>query len=114
MRKSNIALLVAVLVSSPFAFANGGHHGGPSPDIDIEDVGNRDLDVDVDKSFNKDLTIDDSFKSDDDALIMWDMNNVDIVKALIYIFINVDIIHVPHDKDIDKAGEQNTAEGRHK
>ncbi|PSW05170.1 hypothetical protein [Photobacterium lipolyticum] len=92
MRKTNIALFVAVVVSSPIAFASGGDWGGGSEtetnqnvdntNIVIDDVANHKLDYSATDSFNKDLEITGSFKSDDDKLIMTDMNNTDIDKEI--------------------------------
>ncbi|MGF1759173.1 hypothetical protein L4D76_14780 [Photobacterium sagamiensis] len=87
MRKTNIALLVAVVVSSPIVFASGDwYHPDPTPppvaepDIVLNDIANENLAFTATNSFNKDLKINDSFKTDDDALIMYDMNNTDIDK----------------------------------
>ncbi|MCM0148630.1 hypothetical protein KCN56_08655 [Photobacterium galatheae] len=69
MRKSNV-LLLAALVASPFAFANG------VPDADLidgsfNDTVNKTLTVDVDKK----KEIDYSFNEDNDSLYMKDIGN---------------------------------------
>ncbi|MDX1302191.1 hypothetical protein [Photobacterium sp.] len=96
MRKSNIALFVAVVVSSPIALASDGHWGGgwgggsetetnknvDNTSIVIDDVANHKLDYSATDSFNDSLEVTDSYKSDDDTLIMTDMNNSDIEKEI--------------------------------
>lgn len=102
MRKTNLALLVAVVVSSPIALANyyppaPVNSGNDNTDIYKNDVGNKDIDidkedshdlyVDVDDSFNHESNYDTttdtetnytknvSYSSDDDTLRMKNVNN---------------------------------------
>lgn len=76
MRKTNLALFVAVVVSSPIALADGGY-GGHDDDgsITVTDSFN-DKYIDKDTvTINKDLKVKDSFNSDDDKLILHDVKN---------------------------------------
>lgn len=88
MRKSNLALLVAVLVASPLALASsypqqpqspsyGGGYGGGYDDNDssIVDSFNDDITKEATFTYEKDKTITDSFNQDNDKLKMKDINN---------------------------------------
>ncbi|MDX1302189.1 hypothetical protein [Photobacterium sp.] len=87
MRKTNTALLVAAIMVSPLALANGG--GGMYPsggdtesntnvgnlDYSATDMFNTDKYVDKEGSYNQETVIDDSFKSSDDSMLMNDIGN---------------------------------------
>ncbi|MCM0148628.1 hypothetical protein KCN56_08645 [Photobacterium galatheae] len=87
MRKSNLALLVAVLVASPLALASGypqqpqaptygGHNGGyDNNDPSIVDSFNDDITKEATITYDSDKTITDSFNEDNDRLKMKDINN---------------------------------------
>lgn len=87
MRKSNLALLVAVLVASPLALASGypqqpqapsygGNHGGyDDNDATIVDSYNDDITKEATITYDSDKTITDSFNEDNDHLTMKDINN---------------------------------------
>ncbi|MEL6114769.1 hypothetical protein P0Y67_06110 [Photobacterium sp. SP02] len=89
MRKSNLALLVAVVVASPLALASGypqaptyggggygGHNGGyDDNDSSIVDSYNDDITKTATLTYDSDKTITDSFNEDNDHLIMKDINN---------------------------------------
>ncbi|GHA32404.1 hypothetical protein ACFFLZ_05045 [Photobacterium aphoticum] len=81
MRKTHIALLVAV-VSSPLALANS-YYDPYNPYYDdgndktITDSFNKDLDATLTKSIHKEYNIEKTYKSDDDTLKMYDVNNTD-------------------------------------
>ncbi|NAW66540.1 hypothetical protein [Photobacterium halotolerans] len=91
MRKSNLALLVAVVVASPLALASGypqqpqspsygggygGHHGGyDDNDSSIVDSYNDDITKTATLTYDSDKTITDSFNEDNDDLTMKDINN---------------------------------------
>ncbi|MEI8593139.1 hypothetical protein [Photobacterium sp. Hal280] len=90
MRKSNLALLVAVVVASPLALASGypqqpqspsygggygGHNGGYDNESSIVDSYNDDTSLEATLNYDSDKTITDSFNEDNDHLIMKDINN---------------------------------------
>ncbi|MDO6706817.1 hypothetical protein [Photobacterium sp. 1_MG-2023] len=91
MRKSNLAMLVAVLVASPLALADypqqpqapsyGGHHGGgynggyDDEGPSIVDSFNDDVTKEATLNYTNDKTITDSFNEDNDTLKMKDINN---------------------------------------
>ncbi|MGF1724667.1 hypothetical protein [Photobacterium nomapromontoriensis] len=79
MRKTHIALLVAV-VTSPFALANSYYnpydpYGGN--DKTVSDSFNKTLDANLTKSYDKNVDIKDSYNQDNDKLIMRNVNNTD-------------------------------------
>ncbi|MGF1702281.1 hypothetical protein L4D09_18470 [Photobacterium makurazakiensis] len=84
MRKTNIALLIAV-VASPLALANSydpyGGYGNGYDSYDngntITDSFNKDLDASLTKTYDSEYTVKDSYNSDDDKLLMYDVNNTD-------------------------------------
>ncbi|MGF1728085.1 hypothetical protein [Photobacterium kasasachensis] len=94
MRKTHIALLVAV-VSSPLALANDpydyGHdpYGGSSYDSGydsdhdgndktITDSFNTDVEKNLTVTLEKDVSIKDSYNDDSDYMLLYDVNNKDI------------------------------------
>ncbi|KLV06933.1 hypothetical protein ABT56_07190 [Photobacterium aquae] len=80
MRKTNIALLVAV-IASPLALANSyydpynpyGYDDGN--DKTITDSYNKDIDKTLTKNIDKDYNVEKSYYSDDDTLKMKNVNN---------------------------------------
>jgi len=72
MRKTNVALLVAAVMVSPLALATG------DLDVSATDVLNTDVTIDKTDSFNRTATVDDSFKTDDDFMLMEDIGNKDV------------------------------------
>ncbi|MGF1759171.1 hypothetical protein L4D76_14770 [Photobacterium sagamiensis] len=72
MRKTNVALLVAAVMVSPLALATG------DLDVSATDMFNTDVTIEKTDSFNKTATVNDSFKSDDDFLLMKDIGNKDV------------------------------------
>ncbi|WP_036798997.1 hypothetical protein [Photobacterium marinum] len=96
MRKTSIALLVAV-VSSPLALANSdpygydydpysdtgsdsyGYDDGYDDDgIVVKDSFNKDIDKTLTVSYDKDVTVKDSYNEDNDYMSLYDVNNKDI------------------------------------
>ncbi|MEJ2766384.1 hypothetical protein VV869_20725 [Photobacterium sp. MCCC 1A19761] len=94
MRKTHIALLVAV-VTSPLALANDpygydydpyassgsssyGYNDYDSSDKTITDSFNKDIDKTLTVSHEKNVTVKDSYNSDDDTMSLYDVNNKDI------------------------------------
>ncbi|UTV29758.1 hypothetical protein [Photobacterium atrarenae] len=94
MRKSHIALLVAV-VSSPLALADDpyGYHNDPysnsgsssygyndhdDGDITVTDSFNKDIDKKLTVSHEKNVTVKDSYNSDDDTMKLYNVNNKNI------------------------------------
>ena len=78
MRKTNIALIVAVVMASPIALAGGyNHHPSPAPidDIVIEGSGNDITEANLDLDVTKTATIDNVANSDDDLLVIKDVGN---------------------------------------
>lgn len=81
MRKTHIALLVAV-VSSPFALANSYYdpynpYGYESNDKTVSDSFNKSIDANLTKTYDKNIDIKDSYNEDNDKLIMRNVNNTD-------------------------------------
>ncbi|WP_299018028.1 hypothetical protein [uncultured Photobacterium sp.] len=95
MRKTHIALLVAV-VSSPLAFADGHdpydydydpYSGSGSESYDSDEAGttvtdsfNKDIDKTLTVTYEKDISIKDSYNEDNDYMSLYDVNNKDIYK----------------------------------
>ncbi|MGF1716275.1 hypothetical protein L4D08_15490 [Photobacterium chitinilyticum] len=100
MRKTHIALLVAV-VSSPLALANDhdpydyGHDpysqsGGSSYDsgydndndnnTTVTDSFNKDIEKNLTVTLEKDVSIKDSYNDDSDYMLLYDVNNKDVYK----------------------------------
>ncbi|UXI04399.1 hypothetical protein [Photobacterium sp. TY1-4] len=95
MRKTHIALLVAV-VSSPLALANDpyGHDYDPystsgssgydngyhddDHDVTVTDSFNKDIDKKLTVSHEKNVTVKDSYNSDDDTMKLYNVNNKNI------------------------------------
>lgn len=76
MRKTNIALLAAVVMASPIAFGGGyNHHPAPVDDIVIEGSGNYVSESNLDLDVTKTATIDNVGNSDDDLLYIGDVGN---------------------------------------
>ncbi|MCW8328568.1 hypothetical protein MD588_07080 [Photobacterium sp. SDRW27] len=78
MRKTHIALLVAV-VSSPLAFAEGYYYPSydDGKDITVTDSFNKDIDKTLTVNYDKDVSVKDSFNYDDDYLSLYDVGNVE-------------------------------------
>ncbi|MGR2769221.1 hypothetical protein ACUYOF_17115 [Photobacterium ganghwense] len=80
MRKTHIALLVAV-VASPLALANtyydpyNPYGGYDSSDKTVSDSYNKSLDASLYVDVNKEYNIEKTYKSDNDTLKMYDVNN---------------------------------------
>ncbi|MGR5065073.1 hypothetical protein [Photobacterium sp. DNB22_13_2] len=84
MRKTHIALLVAV-IASPLALANNGGYQQPynpyapsyddGTDVEIADSFNDTIDKDLTLNVDKEYTVDHKYYSDDDTLYMKDVNN---------------------------------------